>query len=266
MLADALDESLGESEQAWFDGHVRSCAACSEMLADARRGAAWLEMLKTPRPEPSARLMEKILAETSGATTGETSYQPQMVPAAAPVFMPGVTPANVLAFRPRVARLSSWSRPWFEPRLAMTAAMAFFSIALTLNLTGVQLDRVHVSALKPANMKHTYYAAEAEATRYYDNLRVVRVMESRVDDLKAASADVLGGRDREAQPEDTPGAKPGKPEARPEDRKKPEDGPGVSRHEAPASRSRFVTTGMTIRRGGEPAESVNKMRAEGGLV
>ena len=78
MLADALDESLEESAQAWFEGHVRTCADCSEMLADAQRGAAWLEMLKTPRPEPSARLLERILAGTSGVANrleaGETLH------------------------------------------------------------------------------------------------------------------------------------------------------------------------------------------------
>ena len=48
---------------------------------------------------------------------------------------------NVCRCRP------AWQRPGFmgrirrfaEPRLLMTAAMAFFSIALTLNLTGVRL-------------------------------------------------------------------------------------------------------------------------------
>ena len=95
MLADALDGSLGETDQAWFDGHVRSCAECSDMLADAQRGAAWLEMLRTPRPEPSARLMERILTQTgglaSGVATGQTVHQPQMVPAAAPIMMPTVS-------------------------------------------------------------------------------------------------------------------------------------------------------------------------------
>ena len=245
MLADALDENLGESAQTWFDGHVQTCAECSAMLADARRGAAWLEMLRTPRPDPSARLMERILAQTSGMANGlaagETLHQPQMVPGASPATLPEVTPINVLAFRPRGSGFRSSPGAMFEPRLAMTAAMAFFSIALTLNLTGVQLNRLHVGALKPSSLKHTYYAANAEAARYYDNLRVVRVMESRVDDLKAASADVLGGRDGKEQRESSPGAKPENPERKPEDRKRPEG--GVSRREAPID---------TMRRSGEP--------------
>ncbi len=67
MLADALDGALTAEEQERFDAHTAECVPCSQMLADARRGAAWLEMLRTPRPEPPAELLERILAETSGA-------------------------------------------------------------------------------------------------------------------------------------------------------------------------------------------------------
>ncbi len=270
MLADALDESLGEVDQAWFDGHIATCAECSRMLADARRGAAWLEMLKTPRPEPSARLVERILAQTTGEASGslsaETTYQPRMVPAAAPIAMPAVAPANLLAFRPREPRFASWSPlsrsgTVFESRLAMTAAMAFFSVALTLNLTGVQLNRLHLSDLKPANLKHTYYAANAEAARYYDNLRVVRVMESRVEDLRQASADDTAK--PEAQPEAKPQA-PAAPQPKSEE-KKPEAGPGMSRRESPVARPQILMTEEKIRRGGEAVATMNK-HAQGGLV
>ena len=53
--------------------------------------------------------------------------------------------------------MPDWQRPGFmasirrfaEPRLLMTAAMAFFSIALTLNLTGVRLSAVRLADLRP---------------------------------------------------------------------------------------------------------------------
>ena len=66
MLADALDGTLSASDQAIFDLHIAPCGPCAQMLADARRGAAWLEMLRDPRPEPTPALLEKILAQTSG--------------------------------------------------------------------------------------------------------------------------------------------------------------------------------------------------------
>jgi hypothetical protein len=180
MLADALDETLSPADQAWFDRHIDTCILCSRMLADAQRGAAWLEMLKFPRPEPSAQLMQRILAQTSNPTAGlESEAQPASKP----------RPAKVLPFRTRMPVFPSWANPIFQPRLAMTAAMAFFSIALTLNLTGVRLDELKSSTLNPTHLKRTYYEANAQAVRYYDNLRVVQVMEARVDDLRESSDD-----------------------------------------------------------------------------
>ncbi len=62
---------------------------------------------------------------------------------------------NVLPFRRRVAAAIGEARSaqiLFQPRFAMTAAMAFFSIALTMNLTGV-LRRLRASDLRPSSLK-----------------------------------------------------------------------------------------------------------------
>ena len=40
-------------------------------MADARRGIAWLEILETAKPEQPAALLERILAQTSGAQAGQ---------------------------------------------------------------------------------------------------------------------------------------------------------------------------------------------------
>lgn len=241
MLADALDEALTQSDQAWFDRHMTSCVACSQMVTDAKRGAAWLEMLKTSRPEPSVILVERILAQTSGfhnpASTEYLSspvvpvpFSLQMPLPAAPATRGLVTRGLVLPFRPRIPHMAS-----FDPRLAMTAAMAFFSIALTLNLSGVRLNELHASNLKAANLKRTYYEANAQAIRFYDGLRVVRVMESRVEDLREATGgreatgrdDTPRGRDAGRSPESLHG-QPEQGTPKPEAKEKPETGKGMS--------------------------------------
>lgn len=213
MWTDALDEVLSPADQAWFDAHIGACEPCSAMLADARLGAAWLEMLKLPRPEPSAHLLERILSQTS-ANIGdqlEDYPAPRRLPLDADVLgspLPVEVPlqpyrAPVVPFRPRpsmsLAWLPSFTRAAFEPRLAMTAAMAFFSITLTLNLTGVRLDRIHVADLNPSALKRSFYEVKGDAARRYDSLRVVHEMESRVDDLKAAGMqlDVSGSAGQE---------------------------------------------------------------------
>ena len=206
LLADAVDDLLAPADQVFFDRHIATCADCAAAFADAGRGAAWLEMLKTPRPEPSAQLFERIIAQTSGAQTSGaqtsgaqttdlplTPHAPELpayAPAARPLLQPAgpVLPQRVLPFRPRVPRfspnLNGLNRLLFEPRLAMTAAMAFFSVALTLNLAGVHLNQLHAQDLGPAGIRRSYFQATASVARRYEGLRVVHTFESRVDDLR----------------------------------------------------------------------------------
>lgn len=251
MLADVLDETLDGADQAWFDLHVRGCAACSDMLSDAKRGAAWLDILKPTRPEPSAHLLQRILAQTN-SDTGSQARPPHPVPGhprdslgLQPVLvtLPARAPAHhgfaqVLAFRPRLPQMP---RSFFEPRLAMTAAMAFFSVALTLNLTGVKLDQVHASDLKPSNLTRTYFAASAHAVRYYESLRFVRVLESRVDDLRDVALDEQDGSQRRTRGLESPAqvhrqngtqdrSKPGPAQA-------PQKNPATGKHEKEPSES-----------------------------
>jgi len=65
--------------------------------------------------------------------------------------------------------------------------MAFFSIALTLNLTGVRISDFRISDLKPSNIMRSAYQAKARVVRYGDNLRVVYELESRVRDLQRST-------------------------------------------------------------------------------
>ena len=193
MLPEAVDGMLSETEQNAFDRHVAGCVECARELAEAQRGAAWLSMLKSQAPEPPAGLLAKILAETTGAA------QPHVVPDAAPaVFIP-VRPAGVPAVvelqkgfadhRPALRKFwdgflaTNSARVISQPRLAMTAAMAFFSIALTLNLTGVRLRDLRASNFTPSAIKRTVADMNASATRKFENNRAVYQVESRLSEL-----------------------------------------------------------------------------------
>ena len=261
MLTDALDGPLSAADQATFDLHMVGCPACSAMLADAQRGVAWMELLKSPRPEPPASLIERILAQTSNPPApaiilGPTDRlrvptphipntllgRPALVPAAAMH-----APTNLLPFRARFTHgLRSIGHTMLQPRLAMTAAMAFFSIALTMNLTGVHLSNLRASDLKPSSILRSCYETKARVVRFSDNLRVVYELESRVRDLQRSSDDssststpapqnpqaspATQNPDGSQQPNtQNPGSKnPGQKKT------PPKSGPGSSRREAPA--------------------------------
>jgi hypothetical protein len=250
MLADALDGTLTQADQASFDTHMTHCELCSQMLADARRGAAWLEMLRDPRPEPPAELLEKILLQTSGTQNLAVHPALQELPGAvllpAPVYTSGSTPAfgKVLPFRSRF-KASPFGQILLQPRLAMTAAMAFFSIALTMNLTGIRLQDLHARDLAPASLQRDFYSANARIVQYYEGLRVVYVLESRVHDLESTSdTDAPAGAQTTPQtpsPEtdQPPAAQPApagqkaapQPEPNQPERKRPAPNPGTSRRE-----------------------------------
>ena len=204
MLADALDGTLSPADQELFDVHMNCCTPCSQMLADARRGIAWLELLRTPKPEPPAALLERILAQTSGAQAAQIVPQhgfagavlapPQTIGdlAAASGYSIPTGPAygKGVPFPRRMAaafRASAFGQIALQPRLAMTAAMAFFSIALTLDLTGVRLQDLRASDLKPSSLKRAYTDNKIRVVQYYEGLRVVYELESRVHELQSAS-------------------------------------------------------------------------------
>jgi hypothetical protein len=101
-----------------------------------------------------------------------------------------------------------------QPRFAMTAAMAFFSLALTLNLAGVKLSSVRAADLKPANLRKSFWSANNQVVRYYDNLRVVYELESRVKEMQKDSdaetprRGVMQAPQKEEQPERLPNGQP----------------------------------------------------------
>ena len=182
MCPDAVDGTLTEAERRVFDRHVAHCPNCARELEEAQRGAAWLGMLKGHTPEPPAALLAKILAETTGAEDAEP--MPEFV-RALPVraVAPAWALTSVLRKVMDVFRIET-ARASFQPRMAMTAAMAFVSIALTLNLTGVKLKSLRASDFTPSGIRRNVVEASASAARNFQNLRVVYQVESRVSELR----------------------------------------------------------------------------------
>jgi Putative zinc-finger len=173
LIAEALDGTLSTGDSAAFERHAHECSGCAQMLEKARQGAAWLDLLKTG-PEVPPELLGRILAQTGGA-------------AAAPALRTNAVRANAGVADP-------WRRAWplaanraLESRLLMTAAMAFFSIALTLNLTRGQLSEMRLSDLQPETLQSTltrqYYSVSEGVAKYYENLPLVYEVQAGMRDL-----------------------------------------------------------------------------------
>jgi hypothetical protein len=218
LIADALDGTLPAADAAAFARHQGECALCAQMFKETQQGKAWMDYLAV-EPEVPADLLQKILARTSGhAVSGEEAGVAPGLPL--PV---GAVPARSIWHRVLpVARLVA--RQAFEPRLMMTAAMAFFSIALTLNLTGIKLTEVRAADLRPSRMRATltrqYYSTNEQVMKYYENLRLVYEMEARVRELRRST-------ETEPAPRPTSNETP---------KQQPRDGTGSPSSTAPSGR------------------------------
>lgn len=170
LLADALDGTLNGPKLEGFERHKAACTTCALMFAETEAGMNWLSNLD--EVEPPSSLVHNILAVTS-ATEVATGM------------------AEVAARRPwweRVReRMTPGLAPLLTPRFAMSFAMAFFSITMVLSMTGIRLGDVRKVDLSPHGIRKTYNDSEARVLRYYDNIRLVYMIESRVRDLKRAA-------------------------------------------------------------------------------
>ena len=258
LLADALDGFLRPEDEATFSAHMAVCPACTALFEESRRGREWLEFL-SPEPEVPEGLLERILA-----TTGP-GQAPQLGLA---------TGSSVLPMTPAWQRpgLAGTIRRFAEPRLLMTAAMAFFSIALTLNLTGVRLSGLRLADLRPTAvrsfMERRLTMASTPIIRYYDHLRFVYEVQSRMRELRRTGEGEGQGVDNNQKPSDGQPAAPG------ETKQVPARKDGGSRIEPPQQSvnparegsTDFLEASLSIQEG--PAHSGGSVMAtrKGGMV
>jgi hypothetical protein len=69
----------------------------------------------------------------------------------------------------------------------MSFGMIFFSFSLGLNVMGVKPADVAKVDLRPAALRHAYNDAQIKVVKFYDNIRFVYEIESKVRELKRAT-------------------------------------------------------------------------------
>jgi len=197
LLPEAMDGLLAEDELPLFEEHRLHCPACNALYEEAKRGQEWLEFL-SPEPEIPAGLVDRILAQT-----GPGHQAAADLPAA---YAGNVMPLGGWSPKPG---FMGWLQRSMDSRLMMTAAMAFFSVALTLNLAGIRVSELKASDLKPENLRslveRRVMAASTPIVRYYDHMRLVDQVQERMRDMR--HEDEL--QQREAAPTEKQESQPG---------------------------------------------------------
>jgi Putative zinc-finger len=203
LLTDALDGVLTGLQLDRFQAHARTCSACGPLLAEVEAGRNWLKDLT--EVEPPVSLVNNILASTTGVDTQRLRV-------------------NVSAPQPRISgrSASSYGASWWEraqawasaamqpvwgtvrqPRFAMSFGMAFFALSMGLSVLGVKPADLRQVSLRPAAIRHTYYNTQARVVRYYENIRFVYEVESRVRELKRTVAPAESAPPKKERKDDT---------------------------------------------------------------
>lgn len=206
LLSEVLDNDgrpgsgLSAQSRESFEAHRRVCSICGPMFAEVQAGHEWLQSLE--EVEPPAHLVHNVLAATSGVLSTR-SLQARAGGRTTP-FGERLREGWDSFFTPLVAFVR-------QPRFVMSFGMIFFSFSLALSAAGVKPADVSKVDLRPSALRHAYIDAQIKVVKYYDNIRFVYEIESKVRELKRANTPAEPGPE---QPKEHKNNTSGQPEQR----------------------------------------------------
>ncbi|MGE0406036.1 MAG: anti-sigma factor [Candidatus Korobacteraceae bacterium] len=166
LLTEAIDGVLPQNTRPRFEAHREACSACQSMYAEADAGRHWLLSLEDV--PPPAGMVERILVATTGVSERADAGVSIWESVRAWITGPARGTLSLL----------------LQPRVAMSFAMAFFSFSMVLNVLGIQIRDVRNVDLRPQNLVRIYHQTAGQVVRYYENIRIVYEIQSRVQDLR----------------------------------------------------------------------------------
>jgi hypothetical protein len=185
LLCDYLDGTLDEVRRREVEEHRNGCAVCAEFARDVAGAVAFME--RVAEVEPPAELLTKITFEipSGGARKGVRSW------------------------------LTGWLQPVLQPKVAMGMAMTILSFSMLGRLAGVEVRQLQPSDLHPANVwaavDNRVYRTWERAVKYYENLRLVYEVQTRLQEWTRQEDEDRKGR---GAVEETPTAPGGNPEGK----------------------------------------------------
>ena len=185
LLCDYLDGTLPHPQGIALEEHLAECGACAELARDVEAATEFLETI--PATEPPAELLTRIVHHAPrGAQKSEERK------AWWRTFFGG------------------WVENVLQPRYAMGMAMTVLSLAMLARFAHIEPRPLHASDLDPARVwqsidDHSHRVWD-RAMKYYDNLRLVIEIQSRLKEWSDQDQSAQEANTRSGQ---TPGQKPG---------------------------------------------------------
>ncbi len=161
LLCDYIDGTLEAGTKSLLESHLRTCEACAEFATDA--GAAVAFISKSSAVEPSRELVNRVLFQ-----------------------IPGRQQTKLKGLR----WLRSKFAPVLQPRFAMGMAMTILSFSMLGQFAGIH-HQWRPDDLRPDKvwnyLDDRAHRTWERAVKYYDSLRFVYEIQSRLNDLGSVS-------------------------------------------------------------------------------
>lgn len=175
LLCDYVDGTLDAARRAEVESHLHACPACAEFARDAAAGAAFLERVEVA--EPPAELVTRILFQIPARRNDER-----------------VSPLRAIR---------RWFEPVLQPRFAMGMAMTILSFAMLGRFSGIKVRQLTAQDLNPAavwaEIDDRAHRTWARAVKYYESLRFVYEIQTRLKEWTEQDSQDIEG--RKTQPE-----------------------------------------------------------------
>lgn len=176
LLADYVDGTLRGDERAALESHLSGCPACTQLAADIQSVTAFIE--RVPEVQPPAELMTRILHY---APTGRKAGAEQW--SASPSW---------------IKRLfGGFTQTVLQPRYVMGMAMTILSFSMLARFAHIEPRQLRPSDLDPVKVwqgiddrSHRIYD---RTMKYYDNLKLVIEIQSRLKDWSEQDPGTPGG-------------------------------------------------------------------------
>lgn len=155
LLCDYLDGSLAPAQRQALEDHRQQCESCAGLFRDVTGAVAFLKEVRDVEPPPE--LLTRIAFEIPAGTLNRKGWR---------MYFGG------------------WLQPILQPRFAMGMAMTILSFSMLGRLAGVEMRQLNPSDLHPAKVwaaaDDRAHRAWARAVKYYENLRLVYEVQTRL--------------------------------------------------------------------------------------
>jgi len=191
LLCDYMDGALRVEERAALEAHLAGCTSCSELAKDVAGVTAFIE--KVAPAEPPAELLTRILHElpTAQAAVKRSWWR---------------------------SLFGGWVHSILQPRYVMGMAMTVLSFSMIAKFAHIEPRQLRPSDLDPvkiwASIDDRTHRAWDRAVKYYENMRLVIEIQSRVkewnDQEQAQNSATRSGRQADSgkQKAESSGQKP----------------------------------------------------------